>query len=180
VWFAVDAGIPANDKAEYSKEVYSIMPDFLKPPDFDEKNGTAWYFGAFSYHLPMPNEYWPAAWSWYDQQDSDILPETNRPAFLSWWDYGFEAVQEGSHPTVADNFQNAYQYAGSFIVGQNETDSIAMFIIRTLEKTGVSSNATISAILTEHGVDVVKMNDIMVNSSDYIEVVQDNPEIYGP
>jgi dolichyl-diphosphooligosaccharide--protein glycosyltransferase len=66
----------------------------------------------------------------------------DRPAFLSWWDYGFEAVNQGKHPTVADNFQNAYQYAGQFITCQSEDHAIAMLITRTLEETGVSSNQT--------------------------------------
>ena len=26
------------------------------------------------------------------------------PAFVSWWDYGFQEVVEGQHPTVADDF----------------------------------------------------------------------------
>lgn len=180
VWYAVDAGIPANLKAEYSKQVYQLMPDFMRPPDFDEKNGTAWYFGAFSYSIPSPNDYWPSAWSWFAERDSEIYPMSSRPAFLSWWDYGFEAVREGKHPTVADNFQNAYQFAGSFITCQNESEAIALMIVRTLEKTRVSSNETISKILQDYGVDTAKVNDILTNPAKYIEIVKNNPDIYGP
>jgi len=180
VWYAVDAGIPANLKAEYSKQVYQLMPDFMRPPNFDEKNGTAWYFGAFSYSIPSPNDYWPSAWSWFAQQDSDVYPVSSRPAFLSWWDYGFEAVREGKHPTVADNFQNAYQFAGSFITCQNESDAIALMIIRTLEKTGVGTNETIRTLLEAHGVDAAKVDDILTNPAKYVEIVKDNPDIYGP
>jgi asparagine N-glycosylation enzyme membrane subunit Stt3 len=180
VWFAMDAGIPSNSKEEYSQQVYDVMPDFLKPPDYDTVNGTSWYFGAFSYNIPLPTSYWPAAWSWFSEQDSDTVPNAAKPAFLSWWDYGFEAIREGEHPTVADNFQNAYQFAGQFITCQNEDYAIAMLITRTLEATGVSDNQTIVAMLERYDVDVDKVNDIMTNSSKYIDVVLSNPNIYGP
>ncbi|HUV24803.1 MAG TPA: carboxypeptidase regulatory-like domain-containing protein [Methanomassiliicoccales archaeon] len=180
VWFAMDAGIPSNSKEEYSQQVYDVMPNFLKPPDYDVVNGTSWYFGAFSYNIPLPTSYWPSAWSWFSERDSDIVPEAAKPAFLSWWDYGFEAVREGKHPTVADNFQNAYQFAGQFITCQNEDYAIAMLITRTLEETGVSDNQTIVAILESYDVDVDKVNDIMTNPSKYVKVVLDHPDIYGP
>jgi len=180
VWYAVDAGIPSNDKVKYSQQVYDIMPDFLRPADYDEENGSAWYFGAFSYTLPLPDEYWPSAWSWFKERDSDIYPVTSRPAFLSWWDYGFEAIQEGEHPTVADNFQNAYKFAGSFITCQSEDEAIALMIVRTLDGTGVEENETVRSILEEHGVDVTKLSDIMLNPAGYIDLVLGNPDIYGP
>lgn len=180
VWYSVDAGIPSNSKVEYSQQVYDVMPDFLKPPDYDTVNGTSWYFGAFSYTIPLPKDYWPAAWSWFSERDSEIYPDVAKPAFLSWWDYGFEAVREGLHPTVADNFQNAYQYAGQFITCQSEDYAVAMLITRTLEYTGVSDNQTIVQILERYDVDVSTVNDMMTNPSDYIDVVKDNPGIYGP
>ncbi|MDD1769114.1 MAG: hypothetical protein LUQ55_03935, partial [Methanomassiliicoccales archaeon] len=122
-WNAVDAAMPVEVKLDYDKQVYDIMKGIAKPAGYDEKNGTNWYFGAFSYSLPMPTDYWPAAWSWFRQKDSDVNPVVSRPAFLSWWDYGFEAIQEGQHPTVADNFQNGYQFAGSVITSQSEQEA---------------------------------------------------------
>jgi len=180
IWFAVDAGMPSNSKKEYSQEVYDVMPEFLKPPNYDDVNGTAWYFGAFSYTLPLPTTYWPSAWTWFSERDADIYPDAAKPAFLSWWDYGFEAVQEGVHPTVADNFQNAYQFAGQFITCQGEDRAIAMLITRTLDQTGVSDDPTVVTILERYGVDVDSVNDIMTHPSDYIQVVKDNPDVYGP
>ncbi|WP_081579967.1 carboxypeptidase regulatory-like domain-containing protein [Methanomassiliicoccus luminyensis] len=177
VWTALDAGIPSQTKTDYDREVYEAMPSFLRPDGYDVQNGTYWYFGAFGYSLPMPNTYWPTAWSWFKTQDADIADLEDRPAFLSWWDYGFEAIQEGQHPTVADNFQNGYEYAGSFITSQNESDAVALFIVRVLEKAKFT-DAT-RQILQDGGVDVVKLEDIMNNPQNYVDEVKNNPLIYG-
>jgi dolichyl-diphosphooligosaccharide--protein glycosyltransferase len=177
-WNAVDAAIPSELKLGYDMQVYDLMKGVAKPPGYDEKNGTNWYFGGFAYDLPMPTNYWPAAWQWFSQQDSQLNPVA-RPAFVSWWDYGFEAAQQGKHPTVADNFQNGYQFAASVITCQSEQEAIALFIVRTLEKTGVA-NDSIAQVLRDHGVDYPKLRDIMENPSRYVEIVKNNPDIYGP
>ncbi len=187
VWTAFDASIPSEDKREYDLQIYNTLPDFLHPQDtdYDKINGSYWYLGGFSYSMPLPETYWPTAWSWYAQQDAN-LTEEERPAFLSWWDYGFEAVQEGRHPTVADNFQNAYQYAGTFITAQNETQSIAMFLVRNSEKMMVDQEAGTAdydafwASMEAAGVNMTWFFDVMNNPADYSDFVLDHPEIFGP
>ncbi|MBM4237261.1 MAG: hypothetical protein FJ151_02110, partial [Euryarchaeota archaeon] len=178
-WAAMDAAIPTELKRQYDKQVYDIMPDFAKPADYDAVNGSNWYFGAFTYSLPLPTNYWPAAWSWFRTADSDVVPVISRPAFLSWWDYGFEAIQESQHPTVADNFQNAYQFAGSFIMSQSETDAVALFIVRIVEETRANDDS-IRQELINHGVDYTKLRDILDHPDRYVEVVKNNPQTYGP
>lgn len=177
VWGAVDAGIPSEIKRDYDKQIYFALPDFLHPSNYDRINGSYWYLGAFSYSMPLPTSYWPTAWRWFEQQDNE-LDVTERPAFLSWWDYGFEAIQAGQHPTVSDNFQNGYQYAGSFITSQSENDAVALFIIRILEATGFDDH--INDTLSAHGVDAKKLQDIMANPNNYIDEVKKNPNVYGP
>ncbi len=63
-----------------------------------------------------------------------------RPAFISWWDYGFQAVAQGLHPTVADNFQNGIDPSGNFLLSQNESLAIGILTTTLLsaeaEKTG--------------------------------------------
>jgi asparagine N-glycosylation enzyme membrane subunit Stt3 len=187
VWTAFDASIPSEDKREYDLQIYNVMPDFLHPQDFDydQINGSYWYLGGFSYSMPLPKTYWPTAWRWYSEQDAN-LTEEERPAFLSWWDYGFEAVQKGQHPTVADNFQNAYQYAGTFITAQNETQSIAMFILRNSEKMiadqdkGTVNYDAFWASMEAAGVNMTWFFDVMNNPADYSDFVLDHPEIFGP
>jgi dolichyl-diphosphooligosaccharide--protein glycosyltransferase len=176
VWGAIDAGIPSETKRTYDKQIYNALPDFLHPSGYDKINGSYWYLGAFSYSLPLPSTYYPSAWNWFAQQDQNKSIE-DRPAYLSWWDYGFEAVQSGKHPTVADNFQDGYQYAGSFLMSENESDAVALFIVRLLEKTGF--NDTTTSILESHGVDVAALKEYMYNPGGHIQQILDNSSVYG-
>ncbi|MEM0449260.1 MAG: carboxypeptidase regulatory-like domain-containing protein [Methanomassiliicoccales archaeon] len=177
-WAAVDAGIPSEFKKQYDLQIYNAMPSILRPSNYDSVNGSQWYLGAFGFSLPLPSQYWPAAWSWYRYQDS-YLPIYDRPAFLSWWDYGFEAIQAGQHPTVADNFQNGYNFAGNYITCTDETQAIAMLVIRCIEYNDLSEGSDVYNALMAHGVDAVKVRDILQNPSKYISVVLGNPETYG-
>ena len=179
VWTAVDASIPGNYKADYDLQVYNAVPDFLRPADYDAVNGTQWYFGAFSYSLPLPKSYFPAAWSWFNERDQNITPAIERPAFLSWWDYGFEAIQAGGHPTVADNFQDGYNFAGSYITCRNETEAIAMLIVRSVEGQKIAPGSEIANAMTAKGVDYATFYDMMTKPANYIATIHAHPEIYG-
>ncbi|MDW5563997.1 MAG: STT3 domain-containing protein [Methanomassiliicoccus sp.] len=176
VWTSLDAGIPSETKKDYDKEIYNALSWALHPPGYDTTNGSNWYLGAFTYDLPLPTSAYPSAWSWFATQDND-LPIEDRPAYLSWWDYGFEAVQEGKHPTVADNFQDGYEFSGSFLMSENESDAVALFIARMLEASDF--NDSVKSTLTAHGVDAAKVQDIMEHPDNYIQTVLDNPEVYG-
>jgi len=182
VWYAMDAGIPSTTKTDYDAQIYQVMPDFLRPDNYDLENGTNWYLGAFSYGLTLPNQYWPVAWKWFAAQDADRVAALDRPAFVSWWDYGFEAIQEGGHPAVADNFQNGYNFAGTFLMTQTEDGAIALFIIRSVE-TDVYLNTAqgqdVLAKMAEYGVDTVRFKDIMMNPANYVDEVKNNPAVYG-
>ena len=184
VWTALDAAIPNQTKKAYDKQIYEATPDFLKPSGYDVKNGTYWYLGAFSYDLPLPTTYYPAAWTWFNERDANITNPLERPAYLSWWDYGFEAIQAGGHPTVADNFQNGYQMAGSFLMCSNETGAIGLMVTRILEKVKLDNSTDVSvatvALLQSYGVNYAEMHHIMTRPADYINQVKDNPSIYGP
>ena len=104
VWYGVDAAIPYEEKSQYDQQVYYAFPDFWKPPGYESQasGGSSFFFGAFGYSLPLTKEYFPAAWAWFANQDANVTPEWRKPAYLSWWDYGFEASNAGRHPTVAD------------------------------------------------------------------------------
>jgi len=184
VWFSVDAGIPSESKREYDRQIYSSLPEFMRPAGYDAINGSNWYLGAFGYSLPLPTQYYPAAWDWFATQDQDIYPETSRPAYVAWWDYGFEAVQEGKHPTVADNFQNGYQLAGNVIMAQSEEDTIALFAFKLAQFAYVSfedKRIAITALFDEYGISSEDMHDIMTGpGGDIIEMVLDDPDLYGP
>lgn len=184
VWYSVDAGIPSESKRAYDRDIYFSMPSFMRPGGYDEFNGSNWYLGAFGYSLPLPSYYYPAAWDWFAEQDSDIYPVSARPAYVAWWDYGFEAIEEGEHPTVADNFQNGYQMTGNIIMAQSEMDAIALFAYR-LVGTGIVAGGDVEArvvsVMDMYGVDTDSMYEIVKGPGQpVIDEVLSDPDIYGP
>ena len=70
---------------------------------------------------------WNDAYRWLSEQDSD-QGFSQRPAFVSWWDYGFQALAQGQHPTVADNFQSGIPHSGGMLLSQGQEDTLALFI----------------------------------------------------
>ena len=180
VWWAIDASIPFELKSQYDQQVANLLPSFLRAP-YDPSSGT-FYFGAFGYGIPKSTDYYPAAWQWFATQDAATPPEF-RPAFLSWWDYGFEAVDRGVHPTVADNFQNGYQLPGQFITAQNETEGIALLVIRLLEGDFAANNKNfrpaVTAALESAGVSSAVVRNVFLHRDAYVSVVQSDPTTFG-
>jgi asparagine N-glycosylation enzyme membrane subunit Stt3 len=194
VWAGVDAGIPYEVKAQYDKNIYDAVPSAFTPASYDAKNGTNWYLGGFGYSLPLNTRYYPAAYDWLATQDNGIYPPENRPAYLSWWDYGFEAVNEGQHPTVADNFLGGHQLAGNFIMSQNESNAVSLLIMRIIGSDYIRNRNSIKwdlnvdgylspgirSTLESHGLDPDAFVNMIENPKDYIETIQAHPEIYSP
>src|SRR2546425_11170885 len=182
VWWAVDASIPFDLKTQYDQQVANLLPSFLRSPGFRSSSGAPFYFGAFGYSVPKPTDYYPAAWQWFATQDSNTPPEL-RPAYLSWWDYGFEAVDRGAHPTVADNFQDGVAIAGQFITAQNETAGIALLTIRLLEGDFVTHpgafRPAVKAALQDAGLPVEPIRSVSARPQDYISVVLAAPVTFG-
>ena len=77
--------------------------------------------------------YWVDAYSWLNEQDNNIADPAKRPAFISWWDYGFYEVALGAHPTVADNFQDGIPPAANFHTTTSEKEAVAVWITRLLD-----------------------------------------------
>ncbi|MFQ5837175.1 MAG: carboxypeptidase regulatory-like domain-containing protein [Thermoplasmata archaeon] len=180
-WYAVDAAIPFEKKQELDLEVYRSTPEPLRPQGYRE--GSLFYFGAFGYSLPLPNRYFPKAWEWLRQQDADIVPYWERPAFLSWWDYGFEAIQEGRHPTVADNFQNGLEFAGHFLAAQSENEAIAVLNIRLLHGDLTLNRGSFSAgvrqALADKGLDPDFVKDVLRRPAVYVPLIRSDPDRFG-
>ncbi len=109
-----------------------------------------WYtmrLGAFG------QSYFPASWNAALNHLSTLDAEeepTDRPGVMTWWDYGHWTMSVGEHPTVADNFQNAFRTSGNFLVAQNETHAIQILGARYAED---MSQEDYVDLLTDHGVD---------------------------
>jgi len=186
VWFGVDAAIPFERKVEFDRQVYGAVPDFLRPSGYDQisQSGSSFYFGAFGYSLPLEREYFPAAWSWFRDVDSDIHPVEDRPAFLSWWDYGFEAVDVGAHPTVADNFLDGYHLAGNFITAQSEEEAIALLNVRLLEgdfykERRRSFGPEAKAVIASFGLSWPALDAAFRDPAGYVDDIVADPNRYG-
>ena len=95
-----------------------------------ENSNQLWYLGNTG--PSFPQDYWIEGLGWLAEQDTNLKPE-DRPGFISWWDYGFWAIDIGEHPTVADNFQFGYQIAGNFIASQSEHEAMALLLYRLIE-----------------------------------------------
>jgi len=172
----IDAGIPFEEKKEWDEKWYDSLDSNpvtrVALPDEEDYNvsryNSLWYLGATG--PSYPSDYWLSFFKWLKEQDKGI-PDEERPAFISWWDYGFWCIQLGDHPTVADNFQNGYETTGSFITSAGEEEGIAIFIHRTLEgermKDGLPGN--IQAILAKYleNESVANLDDIYDNPLDY-------------
>ena len=115
---AADAALPPEAESRIADESDS---EFVK--NFMSKRMGAYGQG----YLP---EYWRDGLAWLDQHDAHIEDPADRPAFLSWWDYGHWAIAVGRHPAVADNFQNGYEFAANFILAQNETQAVQLLAAR--------------------------------------------------
>ncbi|MGA1820915.1 MAG: STT3 domain-containing protein [Thermoplasmatota archaeon] len=172
VLFAVDASIPYESKSDID-------------PDLE-------IFGSFGSSLH--SEYWMDSYIWLSQQDTMIDGEyvepEERPGFMSWWDYGFDELLLGKHPTAADNFQNGYQFTGSVIAAQNETEVISLMTARIIEGDFIENKRDFSDgmwdILREHlgdddnsSLSAMELYRIYRNPAKYKTKVEGNPGYYG-
>ncbi len=182
IWYAMDAGIPSNDKAAVSTQVYNSLPAWLQP--FPASQASSWYFGAAGSSLDTPNLYDSAAYTWLSQQDV-ATPEPARPAFISWWDYGFQAIDQGDHPSVADNFQNGIDPSGQFLLAQNQSIAIGVLAVTLLNAEQASSKqlylpTALNQILARDGLNLSTLHSALVNQSQDFNQVVNDPGLYLP
>ncbi len=131
--YGLDSAIPgtANQEGEIDERIYNIVPDILRWDglgvsilDSSTYDGR-WYLGSFG--SSFNDNGWNAAYQWLANQDAD-MPYSEKPAFVSWWDYGFQALSTGEHPSVSDNFQSGIPATGNMLLARNQDDLTAMFI----------------------------------------------------
>ena len=182
-WFAVDASIPFELKSTYDSQVNALLPPFLRASGYAQSvsSGSTFYFGAFGYTLPTENQYFPAAYQWLSTQDTSV-PLDQRPAVLSWWDYGFEIAERGAHPAVADPFQNNFAIAGQVMLAQNETSAISLMAIHLIDTSYYVNHGftpAMTATLQEFGLSPDVFVYALTHTSSLIPVILNNPQNYG-
>ncbi len=122
-YFAFDAAVPAIKKNDVFGE--------------DLPSG-AYGLGFYK------ERYWTDAYNWLANQDTHIAKPADKPAYISWWDYGFYEVAIGDHPAVADNFQDGIEPAANFHTSTSEKEAIAVWVVRLLEGDRAINNQKIS------------------------------------
>ncbi|MED5268506.1 MAG: hypothetical protein VYB00_06795, partial [Candidatus Thermoplasmatota archaeon] len=136
--YGIDAGIPRGDQSasEIDQSLYDIVPDIMRQDllglfsimnsdAYDQSDSGLWYMGTFG--PSFNSQGWNEAYDWLSQQDSET-PFSDRPAFVSWWDYGFQALASGQHPTVAGNFQSGIPNSGAMLLSGGQEDTLSLFI----------------------------------------------------
>jgi dolichyl-diphosphooligosaccharide--protein glycosyltransferase len=182
IWISIDAGIPGNTKSGYSVQVADSLPSWLQP---NSTIGAAnAYFGAAGTSLDTPNQYDSAGYNWLAAQDTNT-PAPNRPAVVSWWDYGFQTIDQGDHPSVADNFQNGIDPAGQFLLAQNESNAIGVLATTLLQAEILHTGdpylpSSLNAILAADGLNLTKLHTLLANESADYNLVVANPALYLP
>jgi len=123
-FITLDAAVPnmgmKDEEGNYTK--------YYKEAMFGEDHGS----GAFGLSVGK-ERYWVDAFNWLSKQDTEISNPNERPAFISWWDYGFYEVAVGDHPTVADNFQDGIPVAANFHTSTGEKEAVVVLSVRLLE-----------------------------------------------
>jgi len=134
--YGIDSGIPRGEPSatDVDQTIHDIAPDFLRAEllglsvlksEGYNPDSEMWYMGTFG---PGFNSgAWNLAYEWLSEQDSDV-GFSERPAFVSWWDYGFQALAQGQHPTVADNFQSGIPNSGGMLLSNSQEDTLSLFI----------------------------------------------------
>lgn len=193
---AVDAGIPYENKKDTDVWIWDHIPleGYLKRDEYNysQRQNTSIYPDGVSnmYNRTasddlrylgitgpsFPSDYWIEGLRWLATQDNQLPPD-QRPGFISWWDYGFWAIDIGEHPTVADNFQWGYQLAGNFIAAQSEEEAIALLLYRLLQAERPSAkkdpdrpfNDEIRAIMEQYftAEEVDEIEDLMADPESY-------------
>ena len=130
--YGLDSAIPGTDDGEddIDETIYNLIPDALRweLAGFSVLDSSAYsgnkYLGSFGSGF---NDFgWNTAYDWMTQQDAQ-MDYSQRPAFVSWWDYGFQALDTGQHPSVSDNFQSGIPASGNMLLARNQADLISMF-----------------------------------------------------
>ncbi len=134
--FTVSASVPFNSAPQVNSEFASAIPSFLK-----SNNSSSFFVGGLSSGVANSSQPLSQSFAWFRTQDAN-LPINQKPAYLSWWDYGFQEMYQGQHPTVADDFQQGVQIAGQTLLAQNQSQILSLFIARVLQGNYANGNFT--------------------------------------
>lgn len=179
IFYGIDAGIPFETKKDYDRKISDLLPAQMRPEGYNPSDGNSWWFGAFG--TAFPGDAWTDAMFWLRTQDAN-LAESERPAFIAWWDYGHWSTHMARHPAAADNFQNGVEWSGNFITAQNESQAMALMAVRIVQNELQTGNEKPLALLEKYiGKDkAATMKDILQDPAKYKPEIVRRSDLYGP
>jgi len=178
----IAAGVPGNNEAAVNNQIYNSLPGFLRPVNYSANNPQ--FVGAAGPFIDNASQPLAGAFQWLSTQNTNV-PFNQRPAFVSWWDYGFQELSQGNHPTVADDFQQGYEVAGQILLAQNQSQIISLFIARVLQGSYANSHGNLPANVTLTlqqylGIKQASIiQSILVNPVPYEYLIFQHPATFG-
>ncbi len=176
--FMVSAAVPygSTAQAKIESQIGNSIPSFL------QTNNTTNFVGGLSGGVTNGSTPLSKSLAWLSTQDSNV-PVIDKPAYVSWWDYGFQQLYQGKHPTVADDFQQGIPVAGQTLLAQNNSQIISLFIARLLQANYNNGNfsANVTSILVQDlgPSGYASLINVSKNPDQYKSTVLDNPSVYG-
>ncbi len=175
----VSSGIPTNNAGHVNSELASALPSF-----FGLNASTIAFAGASGLSIVNKTDPQVQSFLWLAGQDKNV-PFDKRPAYLSWWDYGFQEMYQGRHPTVADDFQQGYEVAGQALLAQNQSQILSLYIARVIQgnyannSDNFSSNVKNTLIQYLGNAEYKNVLGVSQNPGSYTSIVLSNPSLYG-
>ncbi|PYB67877.1 hypothetical protein DMB44_06790 [Thermoplasma sp. Kam2015] len=174
----VNAAIPENSASTINSQIYHELPPFLRA----NNSSNAQYFGSSGFYIANSSQPLAQSFAWLSTQNTNV-PIDERPAYVNWWDYGFQEVLEGQHPTVADDFQQGYVPAGQILLSGNQSQILGVMIARLIKGYEANYhnfapiNSTIKQYLGSKAAQIVYRS--YVDPASFTSTVLSNTSIYG-
>lgn len=178
----ISAAVPPNNAASINNEIHNSLPSFLRAPNYTASNYQ--YVGGASAVVVNNTDPLSQSLNWLATQDTNVSLN-QRPAYVSWWDYGFQELYQGQHPTVADDFQQGYQVTGQILLAQNQSQIISLFIARVLQGAMTKNNGhfsdSVNNTLNKYfgSQETLMIYNISRNPNNYVYLILNNPSVYG-
>ena len=153
--------------------------DAATPPQLDKELFGEDFKGYFGGSM-SEQMHWADACDWLSEQDTEIENPADRPAIISWWDYGFYIVSMSGHPSVAENYQHGLFPAANFHTAQSEKEANAVLILRLVEgtKEKITKVDAVSKISNTKVKEV--FNEYLGNQSEELINIIEDPVTYAP
>lgn len=176
----ISAAVPANSAQSVNSQIENSIPPSLRL----NNASLGPQFIQSQYSIVNNSQPLTQSFQWLATQDANLSPN-QRPAYVSWWDYGFQEMYQGQHPAVADDFQQGYQVAGQILLAENQSQIISLFISRVIQadyaQNGNAFTSNVSNTLVHYfgPSETNLLLSISHNTSRYIPWIVNNATVYG-